>query len=124
MTKAEADTIEELAEKLEIDPEGAGCDGADYNAACQPGNYNPAILDGVAPTGITPPKSNWALPIDKPPYVGFVVTCGITFTFGGLKIDEHGEVQDLVGPQHPRPVRRGRAGRRPVLRELSWAAPA
>jgi tricarballylate dehydrogenase len=52
------------------------------------------VLDGVCTKGITPPKSNWALPLDKPPYTGFVVTCGITFTFGGLKIDRSGAVLD------------------------------
>ena len=46
--------------------------------------------------GIAPPKSNWALPIDRPPYTGFVVTCGITFTFGGLRISDKAEVLDLT----------------------------
>jgi tricarballylate dehydrogenase len=67
-----------------------------YNAACQPGDYNPAILDGVATAGISPAKSNWALPIDKPPYEAFVTTTGVTFTFGGLKIDQKNAVQDLA----------------------------
>ena len=44
--------------------------------------------------GITPPKSHWAQPLDTPPYVGFAVTTGITFTFGGLKIDDGGQVID------------------------------
>ena len=44
--------------------------------------------------GIDPPKSNWALPLDTPPYVGYAVPCGITFTFGGLKIDERARVLD------------------------------
>lgn len=46
--------------------------------------------------GITPPKSNWALPIDKPPFVAYVTTTGVSFTFGGLKIDEKNAVQDLA----------------------------
>jgi tricarballylate dehydrogenase len=95
VTRVEAGTIEGLAEKLEIDPKALATTVAAYNGACKPGNYNPAILDGVAATGISPPKSNWALPIDKPPFVAFVVTTGVTFTFGGLKIDEKGGVQDL-----------------------------
>ena len=94
VTKAEAPSIEELAAKLEIDVDGLQRTVRDFNAACKPGNYNPAILDGVSTSGITPPKSNWALPIDKPPYTGFVVTCGITFSFGGQRINEHGEVQN------------------------------
>lgn len=94
VTKAEAPTIEELAAKLGIDGNGLSHTVRDFNAACTPGRYNPAILDGVSTSGITPPKSNWALPLDKPPYTGFVVTCGITFSFGGLRINEHCEVQN------------------------------
>jgi tricarballylate dehydrogenase len=52
------------------------------------------VLDGKATRGITPPKSNWALPLDRPPYVGFAVTCGITFTFGGLRVTPKAEVLD------------------------------
>ena len=47
--------------------------------------------------GLALPKSNWALPIDSPPYHGYVVTCGITFTFGGLKTDPVGRVVDTQG---------------------------
>ena len=96
VTKAQADTIEGLAQALEINPEGLARTVAEYNAACQPGDYNPAILDGKRTAGITPPKSNWALKLNEPPYYGFVVTCGITFSFGGLKINDHGEVQDTT----------------------------
>ena len=94
VTKAEAPTLAELAAQLEIDVNGLSRTVREFNAACKPGQYNPAILDGVSTSGITPPKSNWALPLDKPPYTGFVVTCGITFSFGGLRINEHCEVQN------------------------------
>jgi tricarballylate dehydrogenase len=94
VTKATAPTIGELAAKLEIDADGLARTVREFNAACRPGKFNPAVLDGLSTAGITPPKSNWALPIDRPPYTGFVVTCGITFSFGGLRINEHGEVQD------------------------------
>jgi tricarballylate dehydrogenase len=94
VTKAQAPTIGELAAKLEIDVNGLSYTVREFNAACKPGKYNPAILDGLSTSGITPPKSNWALPIDKPPYTGFVVTCGITFSYGGLRINERGEVQN------------------------------
>jgi tricarballylate dehydrogenase len=96
VTKFTADTLEGLAEGLGIDKEGFVQTVKDFNAACQPGKYNPAVLDGVKTVGISPPKSNWALPLDKAPYTGFVVTCGITFTFGGLRIDEEGAVQDTT----------------------------
>ena len=96
VTKFTADTLEGLAEGLGIDKEGLLTTVREFNAACQPGKYNPAILDGVSTKGITPPKSNWALPIDQGPFTGFAVTCGITFTFGGLRIDETGAVQDTT----------------------------
>ncbi|HYL88224.1 MAG TPA: FAD-dependent tricarballylate dehydrogenase TcuA [Burkholderiales bacterium] len=94
VTRAEAPTIEALAAELGIDAEALARTVREFNAACRPGKYNPAILDGVSTEGVSPPKSNWALPLDKAPYTGFVVTCGITFSFGGLRINERGEVQD------------------------------
>ena len=94
VTKAEAGTIEELARKLEIDPEGLARTVREFNAAVQESPFNPAILDGKGTRGITPPKSNWAQRLDSPPYVGYGVTCGITFTFGGLKINTRAQVLD------------------------------
>lgn len=94
VTKAEANTIEELADQLGIDRNNFVETIKAYNAACQDGEYNPTILDGKHTSGLTPPKTNWALPIDTPPYLGFAVTCGITFTFGGLRIDPRGQVLD------------------------------
>jgi len=51
--------------------------------------------------GITPAKSNWALPIDEPPYVAYVTTTGITFTFGGLRVNAQTEVQDVTDRSIP-----------------------
>ena len=50
------------------------------------------IKDGKRTEGITPPKSNWAVPLDTPPFLAFAVTCGITFTFGGVKVDSSARV--------------------------------
>jgi tricarballylate dehydrogenase len=94
ITKAQADTIEELARKLEVDPAGLAKTVREFNAAVQPGPFDPAVLDGKRTQGITPPKSNWAQPLDTPPYAGFAVTCGITFTFGGLRISPQAAVLD------------------------------
>ncbi|MBI2217586.1 MAG: FAD-dependent tricarballylate dehydrogenase TcuA [Candidatus Rokubacteria bacterium] len=99
VTKAEASTPEELAEKLEIDVGGFVRTVREFNAAVQPAPFNPAVKDGKGTKGITPPKSNWAQPIDTPPYLGFAVTTGITFTFGGLRIDQQAQVIDCE--QHP-----------------------
>jgi len=101
VTKAEADTIEELARKLEIDPAGLARTVRAFNAAVLPGEFNPAVLDGKGTREIVPPKSNWALPLDSPPFVGYAVTCGITFTFGGLRVSERAEALDTEDLQIP-----------------------
>ena len=92
VTKAETSTIEQLARKLETNVDGLCRAVREFNAAVQPADFNPAVLDGKGTDGITPPKSNWALPLDSPPFVGYAVTTGITFTFGGLRINLKGEV--------------------------------
>jgi tricarballylate dehydrogenase len=95
VTKAEDMTIDGLARKLEIDPAGLVKTVNEYNAAVMKDvAFNPAVKDGRGTRGITPPKSHWANLLDTPPYVGFAVTTGITFTFGGLKIDDHAQVID------------------------------
>ena len=66
-------------------------------AGCQPGAFDPSIKDGKGTQGIDPPKSNWALPLDTPPFLGYPVTCGITFTFGGVRINPSGQVLDRAG---------------------------
>lgn len=90
----EADTIRRLANGLGIDAGALEHTVSEYNNAVQPGEYNPTVLDGKHTEGITPPKSNWALPLDEPPYMGYAVTCGLTFTFGGLKINTQAQVID------------------------------
>ncbi len=101
VTKVSADSIEALAavlrdEGVEIDAAALVSTVERFNGACQPGPFNPAVLDGKGTTGISPAKSNWAQPIDAPPFVAFVTTTGITFTFGGLKISPRAQVLDLT----------------------------
>jgi tricarballylate dehydrogenase len=96
MTKVQANSLEELVTKLEgVNPETALKTLNDYNAAVQQDvKFNPAVLDGRGTEGLTPPKSNWANVLDEPPYEAYAITCGITFTFGGLRINEAGAVMD------------------------------
>ena len=68
----------------------------EFNAACIPGDFNPSVLDGVTTVGLSPNKTNWALPISEPPFEAYVTTTGVTFTFGGLKIDDRGAVIDTT----------------------------
>jgi len=95
VTKYTANTIEELAGELEINPQSLKATVKEFNAACQPGDFNPSILDGLTTQGLVIDKTNWALAIDEPPFEAYVTTTGITFTFGGLRINERGEAQDL-----------------------------
>ncbi len=94
VTKAAADNIEGLATALGIDAPGLARTVEAYNAAVQPGEFDPSRLDGKRTVGVVPPKSNWAQRLDAPPYLGFAVTCGITFTFGGLRINTAARVLD------------------------------
>jgi tricarballylate dehydrogenase len=87
-------TIREIAHKLHIPTDTLVHTVEAFNAAVQPGHFDPAIKDAKGTLGLEPPKSNWALPIDTPPYVVYSATCGITFTFGGIEIDSHGRVID------------------------------
>jgi tricarballylate dehydrogenase len=96
-TRVQATTIADLAHQTGIDAPSLERTVAAYNAAVDPVPFNPAVKDGKAARGITPPKSNWAQRIDSPPYLSFPVTCGITFTFGGLKVTADAEVAGSDG---------------------------
>ncbi len=88
-------SIEELANRLGIeDVEQTVETVEDFNAGCDPGQFDPEVLDGNETTDVTPPKSNWAVPLDEPPYTGYPVTGGITFAYGGLGITVDAEVLD------------------------------
>ena len=93
-TPVVADTIEDLARKTSLPVEALVRTVDEFNAAVQPGEFNPDAKDGVSTRGLDPPKSNWALPIDSPPYTAFSVASGITFTYGGVQIDPQARVID------------------------------
>ncbi len=101
VSRFEAGTVHELARQLGLDPEALEQTINNFNEAIRPGEFNPAIKDGKHTEGITPPKSNWAVPLDTPPYLAFPVTCGITFTFGGIRIDSKAHVLDGRGQPIP-----------------------
>ena len=96
-TKVTANTLEELAQKMQdVNPAEFVKTVTDYNAAIRRDvAFNPNIKDGRGTEGLSINKSNWANPIDKPPFLAYAVTCGITFTFGGLKIDTTAHVLDI-----------------------------
>jgi len=92
----EADSLNALIEKLEgVDKAGARATLAAYNEAVdQEVSFDPTILDGKGTKGLELAKTNWAQDITKPPFRAYPVTGGITFTYGGLKVDEIGAVLD------------------------------
>ncbi|OGA52956.1 MAG: tricarballylate dehydrogenase [Betaproteobacteria bacterium RIFCSPLOWO2_12_FULL_62_58] len=103
VTKAEAASLEELAGKLE------GVDGkrfletvAEYNKAVrQDIPFNSVIKDGRCTKGLRIPKTNWANTIDAPPFQAYAITCGITFTFGGVKVSPSTAVESMSGKHIP-----------------------
>lgn len=65
-----------------------------YNAAVQDGAFDPNVKDGRCTRGLRPEKTNWATRLDRPPFVAYPVSLGITFTFGGIRINPRAEVVD------------------------------
>ena len=96
-----AGSLVELADKLGLDAEALERTVREFNAAVGPGEFNPHIRDGKTATGISPPKSNWAFPIETPPYIAYPLTCAITFTFGGLRTDSQARVVTPAGTVIP-----------------------
>lgn len=97
VTRVAADTLEELAGKLDgVDAAAFLAEVAAYNAAVMAEvPFNPNVKDGRGTRGLAVPKSNWANRLDEGPFQAYQVGCGITFTFGGLRITEEGQVMDV-----------------------------
>jgi tricarballylate dehydrogenase len=97
---AQANSLPELARALGL-PEATLLDTVQrYNAACQVGEFDHAVLDNCHTENLSPPKTHWARPIDTPPYFGYTLKPGVTFTYLGLKVDENTAVQ-FGGQQSP-----------------------
>jgi len=103
VTKVTANTIEELADKLgDVDREALIKTIKDYNASItRDVPFNPNKKDGRRTVGLDVPKSNWAVPLENPPFEAYAVTCGVTFTFGGLKVTTDAQVVNTSN--HPMP---------------------
>jgi tricarballylate dehydrogenase len=103
VTKVIAQSLEELAGKLEdVDPQGFLEEVRTYNAAVRTDvPFNPNVKDGRSTRGLQIAKSNWANTLDTPPFEAYAVTCGITFTFGGLRIDDQANVVNTDGEPIP-----------------------
>jgi tricarballylate dehydrogenase len=84
----EAGSIRELAQKFELDPDVLERTVADFNAAVRPGTFNHADLDDCRTEGLAPPKTHWARRIETPPFYGYPVRPGITFTYLGTRVNK------------------------------------
>jgi len=87
-----AQTIGDLARQLELSPEALERTVDAFNRAVIPGSFNHGVLDDCRTTGLTPEKTHWARRIDTPPFWGYPLRPGITFTYLGLKVDERARV--------------------------------
>lgn len=99
VSKVNAATLEALADKLDgVDSAGLLKSIHSYNTAVDTEvPFNPNVKDGRQTHGLEINKSNWANTIDEPPFEAYAVTCGLTFTFGGLRITPQAEVIDTEG---------------------------
>ena len=100
ITMAESDRLEDLADQLGIDQDGLLRTVEQFNRSIVDAPFDPAVKDGRA-ARVQPPKSNWAQALDTPPYYGYGVSCGITFTFGGVHVDEGARVLKAGGSPIP-----------------------
>jgi tricarballylate dehydrogenase len=88
----EAGSISELAEKLELDPVKLKDTISRFNASTRTGSFNPGELDDCVTEGIEPVKSHWARPIDTPPFYGYPLRPGITFTYLSVEVNDKAQV--------------------------------
>ena len=93
----QAETIEGLGQQLGLNTNALRATIDGFNAGCQEGEFKPIELDGLATSGVTPAKTNWARPIVEPPFYAYELRPGVTFTYLGLKVDETAQVQSADG---------------------------
>ena len=87
-----ADTLADLAHRLGLDAEALAATMRGFNAAVQPGEFDATALDGCRTEGLDPPKTNWARTIEVPPFSGYPLRPGITFTYLGVQVNERAQV--------------------------------
>jgi tricarballylate dehydrogenase len=94
----EAQSIAELAAQMGLDPSTVSATVDEFNRSVRRGGtFDHTKLDDCRTEGLDPPKSHWALPIEVPPFYGYPLRPGITFTYLGLKIDGSGRVELASG---------------------------
>ena len=103
VTRVRGDSLEELASKMDGMDAPALLDTIRvYNDSINDEiKFDPSAKDGRRTIGLSVPKSNWANRLDTPPFEAYGVTCGITFTFGGLHVDNAARVISQEGEAIP-----------------------
>lgn len=96
-----ADTLQELAERFGLDPARLATTVAEFNASVSDDEFDWRTRDGKHTTGLDVPKSNWAVPLDEGPFIGFPLTGVICFTFGGVRTDVDARVVSPSGTPIP-----------------------
>ena len=96
-----ADSIGDLAARLDLDPTALDRTIAEFNAAVAPGTFDHTVLDDCRTEGLAPPKTHWARPIDQPPFYAYPVRPGITFTYLGTRVD--GQARLILQDGRPSP---------------------
>ena len=96
-----ADTIGDLASAMGLDPATVSATVEAFNAACRPGTFDPTVLDDCRTEGLEPPKSHWARPLIEPPFYGYTLRCGVTFTYLAVRVDRNAAVRMRSGATSP-----------------------
>jgi tricarballylate dehydrogenase len=96
-----ADSVEDLAATMGLDPTTVAATVERFNAACRAGTFDKAELDDCHTEGLEPPKSHWARPLPEPPFYGYTLKCGVTFTYLAVRIDRHAAVRMRSGAISP-----------------------
>ena len=94
-------TIAELAGQIGIPADALESTIAEYNRGCREAEFKPLVLDGLATQGVSPPKTNWAHPLNEPPFHAYPVIAANVLTFGGLKVDRNARVLNQQGDPIP-----------------------
>lgn len=97
----EAGSIRGLAARLELNPDTLEHTVTEFNRSIHPGSFNPSIMDDCVTIGLDPPKSHWARPLDTPPFYGYPLRPGITFTYLGVAVNKQARI--LMQNQQPSP---------------------
>ncbi|NHB56474.1 FAD-dependent tricarballylate dehydrogenase TcuA [Acinetobacter sp. 194] len=88
-----ANSIRELAEKINLDPDQFEQTVREFNQACVKGEFNHTVLDNCHTENLSPAKTHWAVPLDSPPFYSYALRPGITFTYLGLKVEDDAAVR-------------------------------